>query len=887
MDRKYYSPDELKPIAQHYHNLGLNVAVLCEREIVDKDDNKKLSLKSPGHKWKHLTHQRQTLDELNSYPTWNDAALPGLGAISGVNNIRTLDIDKCNDLVFMHKLMGLLGLPEDYEWFTQSGSHNGFHLWFVCEHSDNLKDVLTFYPNDAHKGTFDHIELRWRQHTILPPSIHETTGNTYRFVNAKPKSTPTAIDFQTLSDALLTIAEPQKEKPTKATPKKETKTKRANQVKDDWDEVTARFDAWKMAEYIDTHITQDGVMEEHEDGEVRIGRRGDGHGGWWVNVNDGKWTNFLHQSADGQQIGGNCWSSLVAYHELGDINAVNKRQVLEAGARFVGYDLPKRLTPPALTDADVPPMPTNGKNGSNGTAHHEHIRPVDPADFLPMAEEDDDAVVIPQLPDELAELAGDHTFSACRFLTDFENYCRRYFPYAPESFYTLQALTLLSIATAGRAVVKTNSDLYPNLYTLTIGPSGSGKSDVQVFALDILQSAGLGHLVNSKQDHFNKMIYDMGTLPTIDDPKFWEDMEENEQEDFLARCAMRENRLWDFDEMNETIAAMLNKNSNEMKRMEMILSFENPNAVKNFEQNFHANKDRGLGNPKIKLPYLVVTGNAVPKRFSELGKKFENLMHSGFFGRFLIACPPPSFEDQESQSPPHITGEEERFMKRLSVELQQDLAAYNRRLGIPKAAVVEVIPEKEDGTANHNARYYKVTSEQVKPIKIELSKDVYELANAYEAALRKLKRSVPEMVKPLYNRFGRQSLKIAGLFAAYDGSDKVEAHHYAHAMRIAEMSRESFHNLLASNEDHKQSARYLNEKYVVDVFKRNPQAWLSRRDISRRTKLASNEVSVVVDGLIEDGIVAQQLFKPKNGGRPSTRYKVIGKGDPAQIDLNF
>lgn len=523
------------------------------------------------------------------------------------------------------------------------------------------------------------------------------------------------------------------------------------------------------------------------------------------------------------------------------------------------------------------------RNGSNGHGTAENLKAVDPSEFLP--EEDEEQIVIPQLPEELAAMIGDDTFSACTFITEFEQYIHRYYPYAPPFFATLQGLTVLSMAAAGRVVVVTEDHVFPNIYTILIDGSGTGKSKVTNAGKEILRLAGLDHMISAQQESLDKMIFDMGTLPVFTRTADWDELPNEEKNSRLATYGMRENRLWDFDEMNETIASMLNRNSSDARKMEVFLSFEDPNGVRNFKQNYHANKERTKGGVSVGLPYLVVTGNAVPDRFAELGRKFRSLMLSGFFSRFLVACRPPDSKPSK-ESPPHIKGEERKTMEAMKRHLQTSLANYSSGLGYPKAHIVEIIPKKPDGkTDDFQNRYYKVEAERIVPKEIELSEKVYDLINLYEGTLRDMANEVDDLLKPLYNRFGRHVLKIAGLFASYDQSDVIEDYHFAHALRIAEQSRESMHNLVAANETYSQTSKYTNQELVLKTL-RKLRKWTSRRDLSRKCRLSASEIETVLSDLIRDFVVEEMKDNSKPG-RPILRYRARSGQNPQQQKLQL
>ncbi len=187
--------------ANYYYNFGFNVtSIISSRTEYSKSDND--ILKSPYHEWQSLIHKRQSLELLHSY-SWEKAI--GLGVVLGYNDLRTLDIDNCNDLFILSDFLKILNLPLDYRWVVKSGSHNGFHILF---YADNHKfqvaknKIKTFRSNFKFNSSFKHIELRWLGHLVLPPSIHKSYFN-YTFLNGLPLERPFKLCLNHLYILLL------------------------------------------------------------------------------------------------------------------------------------------------------------------------------------------------------------------------------------------------------------------------------------------------------------------------------------------------------------------------------------------------------------------------------------------------------------------------------------------------------------------------------------------------------------------------------------------------------------------------------------------------------------------------------------------------------------
>jgi len=147
----------------------------------------------------------QEPSELDSYD-WSNAV--GIGTFTSWENLVVLDIDGCSDVSFIKKILRILGLPEDYEWVVESGSKNGYHIYYkgyFIEECDEDDVVSTFPPKQEFEKYVDKIEFLWRTHSVLPPSVHGS-GNRYSFINTPfPKKAPFFIKNDTIYNFINTF----------------------------------------------------------------------------------------------------------------------------------------------------------------------------------------------------------------------------------------------------------------------------------------------------------------------------------------------------------------------------------------------------------------------------------------------------------------------------------------------------------------------------------------------------------------------------------------------------------------------------------------------------------------------------------------------------------
>ncbi|MCC7157931.1 MAG: hypothetical protein B6D44_16315 [Ignavibacteriales bacterium UTCHB2] len=177
--------------------------------------------KIPSINWKEWQNKFQNKADIEAMEWINSS---GVGAIMGINNLRCIDLDIVEDPDIIETILQELGLPEDYRWVVQSGSGEGFHIYFLCEEPSpqpssriefgtgslpegegisstdfykklgGQKSAYKFYLKQ--EGVCHHLELRWKEcQTALPPSMHES-GGVYSFFNNEPMETPATIEAE-------------------------------------------------------------------------------------------------------------------------------------------------------------------------------------------------------------------------------------------------------------------------------------------------------------------------------------------------------------------------------------------------------------------------------------------------------------------------------------------------------------------------------------------------------------------------------------------------------------------------------------------------------------------------------------------------------------------
>tara|TARA_R100000306_G_scaffold61690_2_gene65037 strand:- start:1713 stop:2987 length:1275 start_codon:yes stop_codon:yes gene_type:complete len=190
---------KLKTLAEKYKGFGFNISCITNKPN-QYNLNSRSYFKTPSHEWTDLFHSNQEISELDDLDWVNSV---GIGAFTYWNDLAVIDIDGCNDIQFLKQILRKLNLPIDYEWVIQSGSKNGFHIYYRGYQIDECEEddvVSAFPPKKQFEKYVDKIEFLWQTHTVLPPSVHGS-GNKYSFLNnGFPQNKPQEIDTETIYD---------------------------------------------------------------------------------------------------------------------------------------------------------------------------------------------------------------------------------------------------------------------------------------------------------------------------------------------------------------------------------------------------------------------------------------------------------------------------------------------------------------------------------------------------------------------------------------------------------------------------------------------------------------------------------------------------------------
>ena len=206
---------EMKLMSMYYHNINMNLT------MVQGKYSDKASFKAPiakdGMLLENLYSSKQDTSILLKQDWIN---VSGMGLVLGWNDLRALDFDdfisrnnvleddgdyNIEDYIigdYRRECLSLLGLPEDYQWVVWSGSKKGFHIIIRVKEFGDKESAPVSYSFVPNNDSSERIELRWKGHLILPPSIHYS-GETYGFYNNQiPSTEPQYVELGAIDDLL-------------------------------------------------------------------------------------------------------------------------------------------------------------------------------------------------------------------------------------------------------------------------------------------------------------------------------------------------------------------------------------------------------------------------------------------------------------------------------------------------------------------------------------------------------------------------------------------------------------------------------------------------------------------------------------------------------------
>lgn len=211
---------EVEIFANHYRKIGLNVT--CISDQVNEFNKFEYLLKTPSHSWVPYFTSPQNNEQFDNL-NWEKAV--GVGTVTHYQNLIAFDIDGCKMYEFIIEILNFLGLPPNYEWVVETGGKEGYHIYFVIDKMPSIgQDFAVTKLNSKLFGLvyepsfpdnpvpvpifpFEKVEILWKTHVVLPPSLHQS-GLHYKFVNCFiPSKRPALIGQAQIMDFIKHYAD--------------------------------------------------------------------------------------------------------------------------------------------------------------------------------------------------------------------------------------------------------------------------------------------------------------------------------------------------------------------------------------------------------------------------------------------------------------------------------------------------------------------------------------------------------------------------------------------------------------------------------------------------------------------------------------------------------
>jgi hypothetical protein len=309
-------------------------------------------------------------------------------------------------------------------------------------------------------------------------------------------------------------------------------------------------------------------------------------------------------------------------------------------------------------------------------------------------------------------------------------------------------------------------------------------------------------------------------------------------------------RGWYYDEFGQKLSAMMREGGPMSDYRGLLRRFDDC-------RDEYEVVTLGRGAETLQYPYLTLLANMTPVDMAPHARKHGALWGDGFFARFGFVVPPANMRPG---SDPFPQG------KRVPpAALVQQLVAWNSRLGVPDAPIVE-----------RNGKY-EVLHEPLPVTTIFLSEDAREAFYRYDTALRDLVMGQENHdLDGNYTRLSEKALRISMLLASISGSQVIEIKHWARAQQITERWRENLHSLMdqvqVTTEVSKESQ--LQDK-VVSVLGQLGASTPNGLRMNHLRSYSTEELTNILDKLERAGIVRSE--PAKRGG--AKKYSLTGEDE--------
>jgi hypothetical protein len=187
------------------------------------------------------------------------------------------------------------------------------------------------------------------------------------------------------------------------------------------------------------------------------------------------------------------------------------------------------------------------------------------------------------------------------------------------------------------------------------------------------------------------------------------------------------------------------------------------------------------------------------------------------------------------------------------------------------------MPSRPDAYAERKVKNTLIDLQMMRPAQFGIS-NVRSMRKELQSELEEVAKASEYTVElsAAFARYQAAALKIGMLMAIADGKrdGEIEKEHFAHAMSIVRLLRESIEDIVRAVPLNQDDKLMVEITAAMQAIHEKDVAWVSTRDICRHTHRRAGQIRDTLENMVEMGRLKRKDVKSENGGRPSTVYQL-------------
>jgi hypothetical protein len=442
-------------------------------------------------------------------------------------------------------------------------------------------------------------------------------------------------------------------------------------------------------------------------------------------------------------------------------------------------------------------------------------------------------VDVPALP-QAAQLMSksQQTARAGDWLNDYVAYAAAVSERTPRLFHEAIGLWLGSLAIARRLRLRLrHGDVYPNLYVLGVASTTLYAKSTGLDIASGLINECFPHLLFANDFTPEAMLADLAGREPVNLNSA--DLTEGDRKLWLQGRRFAAQRGFIAEEASALLAGLRRDYMTGMAEL-LLRLYDCPDLYRR--------NTRGAGFVVVKNAYLSIIGMTTPARLQGVGVRIA--WHDGLFARFALLTP-------------------EAHPERPSDKYERPKPAYPRHLVEALRRLAHELLPVPTFPVPAEARDAEMTDE------VRAAWWRYYLAVTYD--LLTGDQPPDGRLWGCYGRLPSQALKVALILAGLDWASggsvepRVTLAHYIRAQAIAEAWRASAHRLLNTLAGSCAAAEHSKEDRVLQRIRAAGPSGIAAREVYRSLKLRRADFSLLVTGLMRDGLVREIEIESSRG----------------------